>query len=438
MEEDNYILTPWNQLSPEAQETIRRNQATQVEGKYIDPSQYENSSFYTDRNGNIAKGADVDNWIQSTQLEGQKMVKNDSDYFSSLWKGIDETWGSGNPIWGAQRISNFNKALDSNPGFMDNWQLAQNIGEGVNVMTGGLLNRLSPTQNARMIYDWYKGNPIFIDKNGQLGSWWGNSGVVSNTFAKNHPYASIVINGVLDARIPQVPKAISNLNKVRRMESWYTGVPHKLDLKLGVFMDENFPNYNGSVWTSNSIEYARGFGSNYDGINYKVYVDPKDLRTLSFPRLKHPVLWDRMPFNVKNGKVVIDPRYKYVNTSLSDTFHDILSPEELKKVTSPNQYLREKGISVNITDDLVNASKENGFNSTRFHNVLDGPIWDSDGNIITSRSAAVDELILEPGVPRILMPENATKFDVLKSLQYRDPSILSFLSGINGHLNTSK
>jgi hypothetical protein len=58
---------------------------------------------------------------------------------------LDDLYGSGNPIWGINRLKAFNKAYSHNPHFMDNWQLANNIVEGVHNLTGGILNRLSPT-----------------------------------------------------------------------------------------------------------------------------------------------------------------------------------------------------------------------------------------------------------------------------------------------------
>ena len=54
--------------------------------------------------------------------------------------------------------------------------MASNIAEGVNIMSGGFLNRLSPTQNIGLIIDTAKGKNF-------INSWFGNSGIVSDNFA---------------------------------------------------------------------------------------------------------------------------------------------------------------------------------------------------------------------------------------------------------------
>lgn len=97
---------------------------------------------------------------------------------------------------GGVRTKNYQRALQSNPNFSNDWDMASNIGEFVNVSTGGLLNRLSPTQNLRLIYDGFTGENINpLDPN---SSWWGNTGIVSQSFAQDHPYLSFGINGLAD------------------------------------------------------------------------------------------------------------------------------------------------------------------------------------------------------------------------------------------------
>ena len=99
------------------------------------------------------------------------------------------------------RVRNYRKAEARNPNFSRNWDMASNIAEGVNIMSGGVLNRLSPTQNIGLIIDAAKGKN-FMD------SWFGNSGIVSDNFAQNHPYWTFGINALGDFGIYQMPKAI--------------------------------------------------------------------------------------------------------------------------------------------------------------------------------------------------------------------------------------
>lgn len=117
-----------------------------------------------------------------TQLENVDVIAP-----PTIWDQLDDLYGSGNPIWGINRLKAFNKAYSHNPHFMDNWQLANNIVEGVHNLTGGILNRLSPTQNIGFIIDAIKGKNL-------LQSHMGNSGIVSDNFANKYPLLSTAIN----------------------------------------------------------------------------------------------------------------------------------------------------------------------------------------------------------------------------------------------------
>lgn len=110
------------------------------------------------------------------------------------------------------RVRNYQKAEARNPNFSNDWDMASNIGEFMNVATGGLLNRLSLTQNARLIYDLATGedvNPLHYGS-----SWWGNTGIVPQSFAQEHPYLSMAINGIADVGMS------SMLNRFRTTSSF--------------------------------------------------------------------------------------------------------------------------------------------------------------------------------------------------------------------------
>jgi hypothetical protein len=65
----------------------------------------------------------------------------------------------------------------------------------MNAVTVGGLNNLSPSQWARRVYDLVNGN-LTVD------SWLnGNNGIVSNKFAQDHPYYSMLFNAVGDGLI---------------------------------------------------------------------------------------------------------------------------------------------------------------------------------------------------------------------------------------------
>lgn len=80
-----------------------------------------------------------------------------------------------------------------------------NFMEVTNALTGGMANRLSPTQNIRLLYDTATGGDW-------RSSWMGNNGIVTDKFAEEHPYLSMAANGLLDLAVPVmgvkgVPKA---------------------------------------------------------------------------------------------------------------------------------------------------------------------------------------------------------------------------------------
>ena len=270
---NEYVLTPWSNLTEEDQKYIIANQATQPGHGYIDPKDYEKSNFYT-LNGRLAKGTDVDNWLkqQNTSTQVNK---------SLVQSFIDRMgWGQDNPIWGNRRISNFQKTYDKNPNFMDNWKVAENAIEGSNIMSGGILNRLSPTQNIRLAYDLVTDKPIFTGQNGQLGSWWGNSGIVSNQFAEDHPFYSMMINGLGDYGFGTgtnygINKGISTLNKhpdlVAKLrhptyKKYYHGTSADFDLKDARMGNE----YNLGLHASDTPTIAESMQTRGNGINPKV------------------------------------------------------------------------------------------------------------------------------------------------------------------------
>lgn len=108
---------------------------------------------------------------------------------------------------GNTRVKNYQKAEYKNPNFSRDWDMASNIAEGINVMSGGFLNRLSPTQNIGLIIDTAQGNNV-------MQSWFGNSGITSDDFAQNHPQLSTGINLLGDAGIYVSPKSLSAIKNI--------------------------------------------------------------------------------------------------------------------------------------------------------------------------------------------------------------------------------
>ena len=83
--------------------------------------------------------------------------------------------------------------------------LAGNAMEGLNLASAGFINRFSPTQNIGLAIDAFQGDNI-------MKSWFGNSGIVSDNFAKEHPYWSMAINLAGDGAIYNA-KSIANAGR---------------------------------------------------------------------------------------------------------------------------------------------------------------------------------------------------------------------------------
>lgn len=81
--------------------------------------------------------------------------------------------------------------LRRRPSAMNNFQVGENALEFANIASAGLLNRLSPTQDLRLLYDIVTGENV-------MDSWFGNNGIVPDQFAQEHPYGALGINTVAD------------------------------------------------------------------------------------------------------------------------------------------------------------------------------------------------------------------------------------------------
>ena len=94
-------------------------------------------------------------------------------------------------LFGDSRIKGVQKVLQRNPHALDNYNIFNNVMDFYRIGSGGLLNRLSPTQNLRFLYDVVTGENIG-------DSWLGNHGIVSDEFAQEHPYLSMLANTIGD------------------------------------------------------------------------------------------------------------------------------------------------------------------------------------------------------------------------------------------------
>lgn len=84
------------------------------------------------------------------------------------------------------------KNMQRKPNAINNFKVAENVLEAANIASGGFINRLSPSQNIGLIKDVANGKNF-------MESWFGNNGVVTDKFAKEHPYLSFGANILTDA-----------------------------------------------------------------------------------------------------------------------------------------------------------------------------------------------------------------------------------------------
>lgn len=134
-------------------------------------------------------------------------------------KGIDYLQGSipylatpsdASALIGNSRVSGVQKAIRRNPDALDNWNIAQNVYDALNLGTSGFINRISPTQTGRWVFDVVTGN-------NPTSSWFGNNGVMPDDA---NPYLSLLVNGVLDlGTYAGVTKANNYLNGYKQIGS---------------------------------------------------------------------------------------------------------------------------------------------------------------------------------------------------------------------------
>lgn len=235
---------------------------------------------------------------------------------------------------------------------------------------------------------------------------------------------------------------IYNLGKkvkyIKNLDEFYTGVPHKpLKEDPTKFMDVEAPKNNDyTLWSSDDLDYARMFATNYgssEGTIYKVLIDKK-LKLLDTPTPKEGEVysWENLPFTYKkNGVVEQHPGYlmktgifKNKKSSLdrNTDYLYINDPKDSKQllqsrgfedvsdVLDPRKYLQKKLGYVPDTDNFVNSvSQEGKFQGVRFNKIFDGGV-DIENKM---HFYPINEVVLFKNTPRILIPENKSKWSLL-------------------------
>ena len=326
--------------------------------------------------------------------------------------------------------------------------------KGIDAATGPLLHWTQPSQYVGAVRDAING------KNPLTSILRGNSGVVSEEYAQEHPWLSTAFNLGTDAAIYRAGAGIFNtfdkLSRYKRLEKNYTGVPHKQTKGTSVYMDESFPtvHHEHTVWTSDDPDYAGMFtlaedgGKKTYGTVFDVYTDPKELSVLETPSVPEGqmVYWQGLPYKLKDGKVsyadnidvreAIIPKTKEIAVKNRDKYgrydFDDTGSYIWKDGEGSMPIADWNAVPGAIkTDHVVNYSRNNGFQATRFNRVYDGGVTLNDAGVFDYQLGnyydyPINELVLNPGAPKYVLPHGTPRYKVFNQLPSKYSSNLLY------------
>lgn len=256
------------------------------------------------------------------------------------------------------------------------------------------------------------------------------AGFVSGT----DPIGSIYVeNAVLNKPIGYLINRFGKYLKLLTLNKTYTGVPDKVVNGTNKSMVDLFPNYKGTVWTTNNIDYARTFDGPERTV-FKVFGSNKGLMDTPIPDKGNFFGWQTLPFKLEKFKVVKSPtkQYKRYLSKVDDTGKEYT---KIGSVELPD-YVNEldfKPIGVR-TDDVVNWSKDLGYNGVKFHKVHDGTIWKYDLLV----DEPIEEIVYNSGKDLIKVPLEVSDWNASKFIQTRiGDRIAPVISTTNNILRTN-
>lgn len=228
--------------------------------------------------------------------------------------------------------------------------------------------------------------------------------------------------------------ALDNFPIIKRMKTTFTGVPAN-ESTLGEAMYQRTPTYTGTIWSTPNQGYAEAFAR--DGKVWKVLVDPNEINMLEAPKPMDGTYfpWTNLPFTRIDGQFKMLPTNK-VYGSNSFTFSNpkasllynnpnLAKGNELEgidkfriqahggidtsKFNNPLKAKREGLIQTVVTDDIVDASRKEGFSGVNFYGIQDGPSM-YRGRYV---DVPIDEAVYNPHTPHWILPTNKSKWSLL-------------------------
>ena len=256
------------------------------------------------------------------------------------------------------------------------------------------------------------------------------AGFVSGT----DPIGSIYVeNAVLNKPIGHLINRLGKYFKLLTLNKTYTGVPDKIADGTNKSMVDLFPNYKGTVWTTNNIDYARTFDGPERTV-FKVFGSNKGVMDTPTPDKGSFFGWQTLPFKMEKFKVIKGPtkQYKRYLNKVDDTGKEYTETGSVELPDYVNQ-LDFKPIGVR-TDDVVNWSKDLGYNGVKFHKIHDGTIWKYELPI----DEPIDEIVYNSGKDLIKVPLQTSDWNASKFVQTKIGNRVSpIISTTNNILRTN-
>lgn len=256
------------------------------------------------------------------------------------------------------------------------------------------------------------------------------AGYVSGT----DPIGSIYVeNAVLNKPMGYLINRFGKYLKLRTLNKTYTGIPDKIVNGTNKSMVDLFPNYNGTVWTTNNIDYARTFDGSGRTV-FKVFGRNKGLMDTPIPSKGNFFGWQTLPFKMEKFKVVKGPtkQYKRYLNKVDNTGkkYTKTGSVELPDYVSTSDF-QPIGIR---TDDVVNWSKDLGYSGVKFHKIHDGTIWKHELPL----DEPIEEIVYNSGKDLIKVPIQVSDWNASKFIQTRiGDKIAPVISTTNNTLRTN-